>query len=470
MIFKNRIFKNTLWLFSSELVTRILKFFLIVYIARILGATEYGKFSFALNFVALVGLLGDFGLSTIITREFSKDPSKKQEYFSSLLTLKMFLIVLSFVFINIIGFFIAPSLETRKIVFILSFYSIFSSLFDFNNAFFRAYQKMNYEAIGKILCAVITAILGFFFLFKLPSIENMSYAYLLGILFAVIFGIFVLAKKFFCFKLGFDKNLWKEFLSLSWPLAFIAFFGSIYHYLDSIMLGAWGFLKENGFYNAAYRILDISIVPGYLISISFFPELSRKIGQGEEKKTFLVFLSTITILAIPLALGGFFLSERIINFFYGPDYKMSILALKILIFTALIIYLSFPLSRALVSFNLQNIYFLITFIGALLNILLNFLLIPKYTLYGASTATLITYIFVTLLYFAFLHKKTKLSVFEKGYLKTFFISIFSSSLMVVFLKLPALFKLNIIFLVFIGTIFYFAIFYLLFKIFKVRLT
>ena len=332
---------------------------------------------------------------------------------------------------------------------------------------------MEYEAAGKILNAVFCVGLGFLFLFKWPSIITLSYAYLIGIFIAVLFVFYILQKKFIPFGFKIDKIFWKKILSLSWPLAFIVIFTSIYHYMDSIMLGIFGFLEETGLYNAAYRIIDISVVPAILISISFFPAISRsfKIGEAREnrEKIFLSKLSVLTILAVPLILGGFVLAPQIINFLYGAEYQASVLAFQILTITAGIIYLSQPFYRTLIAANLQKYIFLITFSGAILNIVLNFILIPKYTLYGAAVATLITYFLVFLLYLIFLKKKTSLSPFNKKYHNVFIISLLASLLMIFLILQPLIFKLNIILIILIGAIFYFSFIFFFNKIFKLNL-
>ena len=68
---KQTILKNTFWLVMAEIIIRILKLVLVIYVARILGATEYGKFTFALSFAMLFVALSDLGLSPITVREFS---------------------------------------------------------------------------------------------------------------------------------------------------------------------------------------------------------------------------------------------------------------------------------------------------------------------------------------------------------------------------------------------------------------
>jgi len=75
---KQTIAKNTFWMAVAEGITRFLKLFLIIYVARILGATEYGKFTFALAFVSLFAIFSDFGISQITTRELAQKKGKRK--------------------------------------------------------------------------------------------------------------------------------------------------------------------------------------------------------------------------------------------------------------------------------------------------------------------------------------------------------------------------------------------------------
>ncbi|PIX88077.1 MAG: hypothetical protein COZ30_01950, partial [Candidatus Nealsonbacteria bacterium CG_4_10_14_3_um_filter_36_16] len=151
---RQTIFKNTFWLAVAEGVSRFLKLILIIYVARILGATDYGKFNFALAFVALFGIFADLGVSQILTREFARE-NKKEKEFSTLLSLKLFLGLGTFLLILISSFFITPDPVIQKIIWILAIYTIISGFSGIIFAFFQARQKMEYQAMTKILEAIL---------------------------------------------------------------------------------------------------------------------------------------------------------------------------------------------------------------------------------------------------------------------------------------------------------------------------
>ncbi len=118
---RQTIFKNTFWLALAEAITGLLRFFLLIYVTRILGATEYGKFTFALSFVSLLAIVSDLGVIDIATREFSRDKNKEKE-FSRFLALDVFLSAIALVLMLAGSFLITSDPIIQKTIWVLSFF------------------------------------------------------------------------------------------------------------------------------------------------------------------------------------------------------------------------------------------------------------------------------------------------------------------------------------------------------------
>ena len=78
------IFKNTSWMTLSQLITSVCAFLWTIIIARYLGVADYGIISFAISFTGLLGILMDFGMTTYITREISKNKHLLEKYMSNI--------------------------------------------------------------------------------------------------------------------------------------------------------------------------------------------------------------------------------------------------------------------------------------------------------------------------------------------------------------------------------------------------
>ena len=456
------ILKNTFWLSLSELISRTLKLILIIFVARVLGATEYGKFTFALAFVSLFVVFADFGISSITTRELAKDSEKEKDYFS-LLSLKIFLGTLTAAFIIVSSFFITADLETRKIIWILGFYIITSSFCNIWYAFFRARQQMEYEAWGKVLQAVIVTSVGMFILFFYPTPENLSFAYLAGVLAALVIILLFFQAKSYPLKLEFNKQIWKKYLALSWPLALGAFFVTLYNNIDSTMMGYFGQITQTGWYNAAYKVVAAALIPLGLLAQAFYPALSSHFAKRPKEdlqRIWNYYIKASFFIAVPILVGGVVLAPRIIDFLYGKvSYGPSVLAFQLLMIMAGLLYLSAPLSQILIVHNYQNKTFWVSLTGAAINIILNAILIPKYSLYGAAITTIITCLVILFMFYFMVRKLTPIRPFHSSVIPSFIGVLLSSIAMYFILFLPFVFYRNVLVSVTIGAVAYFSAYF-----------
>lgn len=461
---KQTILKNTFWLSVSIIINKLLILVFMIYIARILGATEYGKFTFVLSFVSLLMIFADLGLSTIVTREFAGERKKKEE-FHSIISLKILLAMGTFILILLVSLFIVPGKDIQRIVLPLALSSLICGFISIFYAFFQAHQKMEYQSWLDILQVILRIGLGFYILFNFPSAENLSYSYFLSALIILIFVLVFFHFKFPPLKFRRDFLVWKKFLIMSWPLALVALFSTIYNSTDSVMLGYFGMITENGWYNAAYRITITTLILVSLISTSFYPVLSKFFKESKEKlqRVWGHQLEIMILFFLPLVVGGIVLAPKIIYFIYPLDFAPSILAFQILILTSGIIFLCTPLYDVMIASNQQTKTFWVGLSAAVINIILNLFLIPKYSLYGAAVATVITYLFILLIFTILIKKFAVVNFPAIRIFLTFATSAIAVAPMYFIIKQPLIYSINIFLLISIGAAVYLAIFFFIRK-------
>lgn len=463
LLFNNKsarqtIVKNTFWLGFGTALNKILSLVLIVYAARVLGAEEYGKFAFALAFIYLFVVFFDFGLSPIITREFAREKEKREDFYS-IISLKVLLALGTLALILLGSFLTVPEKDIQSMILILSLFLIANSFWGMFNSFFHARQKMEYEALFDFLQVLMIFGLGLFILFNYPSSENLSYAYFLSASVTLVFVSIFFHFKIFPLKINFNLSVWKKFLTMSWPLALIGLFGVIYGYIDSVMLGYWKMFAETGWYNAAQRIVMAGLIPMGFIGASFYPALSKFSIESREKfqKAWDAEMEIMILLAFPLMVGGMVLAPQIIHAFYPLEFTPSILALQILVLTLGPIFLYRPFYDAMIVLNQQTKTFWITVFGALANVVLNLLLIPKYSLYGAAIATVTTNALVLGLVVFYAVRFTFLRVPFLRTSLTFLAAGAGSGLMYLAIKQPLVYNLNVFISVLAGAAVYFIV-------------
>ncbi|WP_048191104.1 flippase [Methanobacterium sp. SMA-27] len=387
-----RIAKNTSILSISQIISIILIFFYTIYIARFLSAEGFGILSFALAFSGIFSILADLGINTLIVREVARDKSLAKKYLENGLTIK---IILSFftllfiaIFINLLGY---PQ-ETINVVYFISISTIITSVFGIFYSIFQANEKMEYQSLNQILNSILM-FLGVIIAIKLGfGVVGFSFLYFISSLITLFSIFFIYIWKFSIVKIDIDLNFWKLIMKEALPYGLSGIFVMIYYWIDSVMLSIIAGNEVVGWYNAAYKIIYIFLSFNTLFIISIFPVMSNfyKTSHRSLKFTFERSFKYLLIISIPITIVTTLLANRIILMLYGPDYIPSIIALQILIWTLIFMFLNGIAGNLLGSVNKQPIVTKITGFGAILNILLNILLIPKFSYIGASFATVLT--------------------------------------------------------------------------------
>lgn len=459
---KQTVFKNTFWLGAAEVLSGLLRLILLIYSARILGVAEYGKFTFALSFVSIMVIFSDLGVIDIATREFSRNKEREKE-FSAFLGLGIILEVGALILMVIGSFFITSDPLIRKIIWILSFFILISSCFSIFYSFLRSRQKMEYEFVIKISQFLIIAGSVFFVLFYFPSAVNLSYGYFFSNLIALTFLLFSFHFFLQPIRLKWDKNIFKP-LKIAWPLS-LGFTGNwIYVGISSVILGYFNLFNESGWYNAASKIAYAAIMPAYLIAGSFYPMLSNFFIVSKEKlqESWDYLMKSMIFLTVPIITGGIMLAPKIIDFFYGSEFAPSIIVLQTLIAVTGIAFINYPYGVMLAVADHQRKNFALIALGIIADIILGFILIPKYGLFGAAMAAAVISI-ITLLFTIIVSKLfLPIAIFDKKLLKSTFVACFASFIMFFVIRQITACNLNVFLDIAIG----FSVYFLTLLIFQ----
>lgn len=478
LLFENRgnkqtILKNTFWLGLAQGITGLLNFIISVYVIRTFGATEYGKFAYALSFVFIFSTLFDFGLSTAITREFSRD-KKQEKHFPDIFTLKLILGVCVIVFIGSIAFFTISDLLVRKIILVLSVYMFLFEVLNFIYSLFRARQKMEIEALIRFVYMFMLAGSIFFVLLFMPGILKLSIAYMVSTFVALLFTVIVLFWKTdigFAFKPSFNITVWKSFLVIGFYLALSKGVGDITTYTDSVFLGLMDQVTETGWYNAALKVVRLSLFPLGIVGSAIFPALTSMRTESEDKFKRLWFMWTkgTIILAFFVLFLVFAKADDIINLLYSTEYAPAATPLKILMVMATLICLHSLFYYVLLIFDQQKKIFFVMVASAIANVALNALLIPRYSMTGAAVASVVSHFIIFLFFIVLSARYTAISSqYLKPYFMIFAIACLSGLLMYVGINVAEYYLANLFVTIICGALLYGIIFFLLYSIFYKR--
>ena len=452
-----KIGKNTFFLIASSVIISILTLILSIFIARILGDINFGKYNIANAFPQLLTFLLDFGYATLLIREVSRDKSLSNKYLSN--TLKFRLILFPVIFfilvisVNIAGY---PD-NTKNIVYLFSIFVFLRTVTNIFYSTFRAFEKMEYEAAITIFMTILRSALGLIILSLGYGLIELGLIFIFSGVVEFIIALAVCRKKFVKTKFQIDPSFIRKTITIALPLSLLGIFGIIYQRIDTVMLSLFKGDAPVGWYNAAYNlILGFQFIPqlfmqSLLPSMSFYYISSRESLQKAYEKSF----KYLFILGLPIAVGIFILADKFILFFYGKEFINSVIALKILTWDILLFFLYTCTGFVLISTDKQNQMAATIAILAIVNYTLNLFLIPKYSYIGAGIATLVTEIILLIIYL-FLNKKNSFSVNIKEILLPPSVGCF---IMGIFLYVFS--EIHLILQIFIAIIIYFVVVILL---------
>lgn len=401
-----RIYKNTLYLGAAETVSKVLQFVVMMYAARLLSKSHFGKFSFALSLSFIAFVLADLGIDTLLVREISRDRKLAGRYFINAFFMK---VVLSFITLfiivaalNVLNY---PQ-DTKSIAYIVWMFAILSTFTELFYSIFRAFEMMQYDAFIKVFRMVLLAAASLYVLFRGYGVFAFSYAFVFVEAVVVLAAFFIAVKKFIRLKIEFDFGFSMAIFKKALPFGLALVFGSIYFYIGSVMLSKIRGDVEVAVYSAAYNIaLAILFIPTVYTN-AIYPVLSRYFSESKEGLRVLYEKSFkyLYIIGLPISIGLYLLAGRIIFFLYGQAYSGAVIALQVISWYLFIKFLNFLLGTVLSSIDRQNKRMLGQGITAVFNIVLNLLLIPKIGYIGAALATLMTEVFLFVLYYWYVSK------------------------------------------------------------------
>jgi O-antigen/teichoic acid export membrane protein len=436
---RQTVLKNTFWLGLGQGLSGLFNFLLIIFIIRKLGATEYGKFAYALAFVSLFSTLFDFGLAMTVTRDFARDQGKER-HLLDLLILKTILGTFFTVVIIVLAYFTAPDEDVRTSIFLLIFYIFASELINLFYAFFRARQKMEIEATFRTLQIVLQTIIILALVFTNVTVFSLCYAYVGGAVAALAGILFYLIWKEHAFiprKLSFNTQVWREFLVVGVYLAFARGAGDVTHFADSVMLGHWGSVEAVGWYNGASKINATVLIPMALVSTAIFPTLVTVLKESKEKFTS-YWESWVKLSLFFSCLPCFMVlakANQIITVAYSSRFLPAAGALKIIIFVAAIAWVSSAYYHILLILEQQKKILVVVTVGALINVALNVILIPRFSLYGAAIAAVATHAAILCQFLLTTWKYAFVRLASPALLLTLFVCAVSGGAMYSFLSL-----------------------------------
>ncbi|MBL7053994.1 oligosaccharide flippase family protein [Patescibacteria group bacterium] len=449
--------KNTFYLVIAYVYQKLIALLYFIFLARYLGAINFGKYTFAITFVAFFSILIDFGLFPVLTREIARNKSNTIKYFGNILLFSIIIGLATFFLIYwVVNFFeYEPILKTLVYVSFLIVFLDTLALLIYH--VFRGFLNLKFESIGIIVHKTVMLLSGLFLIYFKADLIWLMMPLLIGAFFYLGNAIFFLKKELNIWPIPrFDWPKLKPLLILAWPFFIAMLFGKIYGTADTILLKHISGDKFVGWYMASQKLAVsfLVLVAGSLGTV-LYPAFSYYFVRSKKylNDLFHKGIFYLMFIAIPLVFGFLLLSKEIILFIYGKDYLSARFSLIFISLAIPFMFFDYIIAGFLNACDKQKANTLVHGLGAALFVIFNLIFIPLYQHNGAALSVLLGF-FMLFLFEVYLSSKI-IKIRFKYFFKKIGLSIICSIAMIGLL-LVIKEKVHILISVSSGIIVYFA--------------
>lgn len=385
----SKISKNAFALFSAQAYNKFTAAIFFVIAARLLGITEFGKYTLVLTFISLFYIISDWGLSTLTIRDVAREPDRTKEYLIHTVILRFGLAIISYLVLIAIAISLAYPREILILLALGGLSIITNNILGAFNAIFSAHEKMYIPSIMGIIFSTIFLIIGGTCLYLRLGLTALMYIILfLSLLNAMLTGYLI---RNLC-NLHFNNLCNLRILKQATPFAILSALSIIYFRIDTIMLSKLDTMESVGLYNAAYKIVEfLMFIPVSLLG-AYFPRMSREAKSSLKglQKSYFKTTKLLIIIILPTAILCTIFARNIIQLLFGMAFLPATNVLRVLLWAVVIMYINAPLGNILYNSDRLPKFIPFAIVNTLLNIILNFIFIPKWGYMGAGITTLVT--------------------------------------------------------------------------------
>lgn len=400
---------NTGWLLSERFVQLGLGLLVSILVARYLGPEKYGILSYTLSIVGFLGTFTYLGLNGLVVRDIVRFPLEKDILLGTSFALKLIGSGLAFLAAVSIAFITSNFGDQEFWILVIVGMSVTAVPFEVIDFWFQSQVQSRYSVLARSSSFAIGAALKVAFVLIGASITAIAAAYSLQSILASAFLIVMYRYK------GFSILKWKtqiskarQLLSQSWILVLSGLFALVNLKIDQVLLRWIHGAAEVGIYSVAITFSETWYFLASAVAMSVFPRLiglrashplvyDRRLQQVYD---------VLFILALTVAIVMTLVAGPLVLFLYGEAYAGAAAILTIHVWAGVFMFMQQVTNSWVLMENVLLFHLINQGAGALLNVLLNLVLIPRYGGIGAAISTLISYASSAYL-FLFLYKRSR---------------------------------------------------------------
>lgn len=381
--------KNFIYNLSYQILIMILPFITTPYISRVIGAEGVGIQSYTFSVANYFVLFAMLGINNHGNRSIAMVKNDKESLNKTFISIYLIQAIMAILMIILYGAYIVFIANKYKIIFAIQLIYIIGALLDIN-WFFFGMEKFKLTVVRNTIIKLISVISIFIFVNDSNDLYMYSLILALGSLISQLV-IWKYLKKYIDFTKVDGKDIVKHIkpiIILFIPVIAI----SIYKVMDKIMLGSLSTITQVGYFENSEKIINIPLGIITALGTVMLPKMSNLLSNGHENES-KKYISMSIKFAMFIAFGSMWgligIAPVFIPIFLGNEFIKCVDVMPVLSVTIVFIaWANVIRTQFLIPKKKDKIYIISTFLGALINVILNLLLIVKYGAKGAAIATI----------------------------------------------------------------------------------
>lgn len=392
-----KVASNTSWLAGEKMLIMLISLLVSIYLARELGPENWGYISYLLALVALLTPFSSLGLNAVVTRELVNSPHLESRIMVTTLLFRVVGGLIGMLLCLVAVIFLLGEESGRSLGLILAL--LVSGVFNAGRVvefWFQSRMENRYVSMLRISLRL------FFAVAKVIAVAVHSPMWLVVLIFAFELAFIGLGYVMLFLVRGGKLPLGAFNFSYGWRLLKHSFWlilsamaAVIYLKIDQVMLAKMQGDASVGIYSVAVQLSEVWFFFPTAFAAAVFPVLlkTRNVDRVRYEQQLQTICDLLLLAGLLLSLAVIVVSPWFIKLVYGTAYSDSAAVLSIHIFGAVLVFMRALVSKWLIAEHLLKYSFWSEGGGAIVNVGLNLLLIPKYGYFGAAIATIVAYFF-----------------------------------------------------------------------------
>ena len=394
----NRVLNNVKWVVICKTIQSITQLLIGMLTARYLGPDNYGLINYAKSVVAFAVPFMRLCLDITLTKELVDNPEQQDRVMGTALVMEM---ISSLICLGaVVGFVSVFNYNEPQTIAVCVLYgiSMFFQAVELIQHWFHSNLKSKYPSVAALISYSVVSIIKIYCLVSARSVYWFAVVYsveygMIGLL--LLIQYFRKEKRTLKFSFSLAKKMFRRGKYYIWATLMVSIFQNTDHIMLKLMVGN----DENGYYTAAITAVGVVqfVYMAIIDSVRVVILENKKMDEKAYRRNLSGLYGLITYMAMMQGVVFVILARLIVNVLYGSEYMAAVPVVRLLVWYAAFSYMGVIRNIWILAEEKQSILWKINLMGALLNALINVILIPMWGACGAALASVATQVFTNFL-------------------------------------------------------------------------